>query len=214
MSDGRSRYLCPACRKHFLSEYKGARPERDTARRVRHPFSLCLNRRARLGLSAYVQATRSTDPQAVRAIFRHVLTGQVFSTGSVGRGGRSGAIRICREPASASVRFPDLRSESAKKSRVAAGGGHAGQRFQPTVLVVRQIRVFLDDEAKEGLIHAMRWLSMNHADAARWLLANVKMPGVDIPGYLGLAPTPWVAGSGGKKRRYEWEKGYDPDWDD
>jgi hypothetical protein len=36
------------------------------------------------------------------------------------------------------------------------------------------ISVMLDDEAKEGLVYAMRRLNKNHADAARWLLASLK----------------------------------------
>ena len=32
------------------------------------------------------------------------------------------------------------------------------------------------EKSKEGLVHAMRHLGMNHAAAARWLLTNAEIP--------------------------------------
>ncbi len=214
MPDGRSRYFCPACGKSFLSEYKCGRPERGTGRNFRHRFCFWLNRQARLGLGEYVQAHRCTDAQAVRAIFRHVLTGEVFSTGSVSRAGRSGAIRVRRDPRAAAMKFPSLVRESARQ-KLAGAGGHYGRGFQKTIIGVQIMTVLLDDEAKEGLVHAMNWLQLNHADAARWLLANVRPPGTELKVPLRPKPaTPFVAASTKKPPRYEWEKGYDPDWND
>ncbi|MBC8138492.1 MAG: hypothetical protein H8F28_21640 [Fibrella sp.] len=214
--DGRSRYQCRSCGKQFMSEYERARRERGKQLRYRHPFTLVLDRRARAGLGEYVQATGCTDVQAVRAIFRYVLTGAVFGTVTTGRQVRSGrptTVPVPRDPAAAAMRFPDLRSERAKK-HLAASGGHFGRGFLATVMGVQRITVWLDDEAKEGLVYTMRRLELNHADAARWLLTNVKMPDAKTPEYLRLHPEPFTVATGGKRPRYEWEKGYDPGWDD
>ena len=68
LSDGRLQYLCPACKKKFLSEYEQARHERGTVRRYRHIVNFYLNTRARLALVEYAQATRLTEPQALAAV--------------------------------------------------------------------------------------------------------------------------------------------------
>ncbi len=153
---------------------------------------------------------RRTDAQAVRAIFRHVLTGEVFSTGSVSRAGRSGAIPIRRDPRAAAMKFPNLSSESAKKKRA-----FYGNRFQPTILGVQDMTVLLDDEAKQGLIHAMNWLQLNHVDAARWLLTNVRPPGTELQVPLRPKPAPlFTAVLSGKRISAELLTSYDPNWDD
>ncbi|MBC8137098.1 MAG: hypothetical protein H8F28_14560 [Fibrella sp.] len=211
--DGRTKFICSQCGKSRMSEYKAATREASKVFRYRHKFAVVLNRHAQRGLAEYVQAKRCTDAQAVRAIFRHVLTGEVFGTGSVSRAGRSGAIPIPRDRAAAAMKFPNLNSESAKKKLVGAGE-HFGRGFHPTVLGVQTITVLLDDEAKEGLVYTMRRLELNHADAARWLLTNVKMPDAKTPEYLRLHPEPFTVATGAKRPRYEWEKGYDPGWDD
>lgn len=218
LPDGRSRYFCPPCGKSFLSEYKSSRPDRDSKNSLRyvHRFAVCLTRQARLCLVEYAQATRRTEPQALRAIFRYVLTGKVFRLGAIRRGGQYLYQRVARDPAAVAMKFPDLRSESAKKSIALVKSGHTKPGFQPTVLSVQQIAVYLDDEAKEGLVYAMHFLGKNHADAARWLLTNVRMPdAAHKESYTRLFPTPQMFPS--IKRRSVSElygRRYDPDWDD
>ncbi len=86
-------------------------------------------------------------------------------------------LQIQRDPGAAATRFPNLSRESAlQKLKHVEKGGHYGGGFQPTVLVVHRLTVRLDDAAKEGLVYAMRFLSLNHADAARWLLTNAQIP--------------------------------------
>ncbi|MBC8136964.1 MAG: zinc ribbon domain-containing protein [Fibrella sp.] len=213
LPDGRSRYICSKCGKSFLSEYKQARRDRAKVARYWHSFGFWLDRRARLSLGETVQARRCTDAQAIRAIFRQVLTGEVFGTGARARPGRPTAIPVPRDPAAAAMKFPDLRTETAKKL-LAESGGHGRRGFQPTVLGVQQTTVFLDDEAKEGLVYAMRRLEMNHADAARWLLTNVKMPDADTPSYNKLHPPPLNVATSGRRISAQLSGRYDPDWDD
>ena len=174
--DGRYSYRCPGCRFTFLSEYKIARREKSKER-LRHNIAIHLNRQARARLWEYMQATRYGEAQAVRAIFRHVLSGKVFRV-CWGTSPRSRLLtRVQRDPGAAAMRFPNLSRESAlQKLKHVEKGGHYGGGFQPTVLVVHRLTVRLDDAAKEGLVYAMRFLSLNHADAARWLLTNAQIP--------------------------------------
>ena len=173
LPDGRMRYLCLACRFCFRSEYVHARPEKLKGQ-GRHMYSFSLNRTARQRLFEYVQAVRCTDPQAIRAIFRHVLTGKVLWT-ICGTSPRSRLLtRIARDPAVAATRFPDLRPENLR--RMTRCNGIPVKRFRATVQAVHKITVRLDDAAKEGLAHTMRHLGMNHADAARWLLSSAEIP--------------------------------------
>ncbi len=199
-----------------MSEYKSAPREASKIFRYRHKLGIILDRRAQRGLAEYVQANRCTDAQAIRAIFRRVLTGEVFGNVTTGRQVRSGrptAIPVPRDPAAAAMKFPNLVRESAKKM-MAHSGGHHGRGFLPTVFGVQAITVQLDDEAKEGFVYTMNRLQLNHADAARWLLTNVKMPDANTPAYLRLHPAPFTVATGGKRISAQLLGGYDPDWDD
>ncbi|MBC8137777.1 MAG: hypothetical protein H8F28_18000, partial [Fibrella sp.] len=105
LSDGRFRYGCPHCNRAWMSEYKIGRKEKSKER-FQHLHTFYLNRSARNGLFEYVQAARCTDAQALRAIFRHVLTGKVFWT-MRGSSPRSRLLyRIERDPGAAATRFP------------------------------------------------------------------------------------------------------------
>lgn len=174
--DGRYSYRCPSCRFTFLSEYKIARREKSKER-LRHNFTFTLNPAARARLWEYMQATNFREAQAVRAIFRHVLTGKRF-LGCRGTTPRSRLLtRIDRNPAAAAMRFPNLSRENALlKLRHVERGGHYGGGFQHTIIGVHRLTVRLDDAAKEGLVYAMQYLNLNHADAARWLLRYAQIP--------------------------------------
>jgi hypothetical protein len=61
----------------------------------------------------------------------------------------------------------------------------------------------------------MNRLQMNHADAARWLLANVRVPGAELAVPIRALPPPntFVACSGRRISAQTTGK-YDPRWDD
>jgi transposase-like protein len=209
--DGRIKYTCSKCGKCQMSYYRAARREPSKVFRYKHKFAVVLDRRSRLCLNEYVQAKGCTVPQAVRAIFRHVLTGKVF-LGCRGTTPRSWLLtRIERNPAAAAMRFPNLTTPESARKKLVGSGGHFKNGFQPIIMGVQTITVLLDDEAKEGLVYAMSYLGLNHADAARWLLTHVQMPDAKTPEYLRLHAIPFAAISGGKKRT---APSYDPDWDD
>lgn len=215
LSDGRTQFRCSQCGKKSLSEYLHS-PRKKESSRCRHSLDFALDRHARAGLVEYMQAKGCTQAQATRAMFRYVLTGEVFSTGRVSRGGRSGAIRIPRNPEAAAMTFPNLIRELALK-RLDRSTGYTGRGFQSLVLSVGRLTVALDDEAKEGLVYAMSRLGMNHVDAARWLLANVRVPGAQLAVPLRSAPAinpTFVCKTSGRRvRSYPLGK-YDPNWDD
>jgi len=103
-----------------------------------------------------------------------VLTGKVFWT-IRGTSPRSRLLtRIARDPVAAAMQFPSVHREAVRRMKYP--GGVAVGRFQPTILGAYRMTVMLDDAAKEGLVYAMRFLDLNHADAARWLLTNAEVP--------------------------------------
>ncbi len=167
-------FRCPHCTFSFLSEYRIGRQEKSKVP-LKHRFTFWLSRTARNKLFAYVQSVRCTEAQAVRAVFRRVLTGKVFWT-IWGTSPRSRLLsRIARDPSAAAMRFPSAHREAVRRMKYP--GGVAVGRFQPTILGAYRMTVMLDDAAKEGLVYAMRFLDLNHADAARWLLTNAEVPG-------------------------------------
>ncbi|MBC7805551.1 MAG: hypothetical protein H7145_05315 [Akkermansiaceae bacterium] len=182
----------------------------------RHLMTIHLDRHARAGLGDYMQATGCSQTQAVRAMFRYVLTGEMFGNpvraARAHFGGRT-ATPVPRNPAAAAMRFPNRQRELALK-RHDRSKGYAGRGFQSLVLAVGRVTVMLDDAAKEGLVHAMTRLGMeNHMDAARWLLAHVRAHGAEpVFGVRNVAPTFTPVTSGRRISSYPIGK-YDPRWD-
>ncbi|MBC8139917.1 MAG: hypothetical protein H7Y38_00595 [Armatimonadetes bacterium] len=147
--------------------------------RCPHRFAFMINDAARAKLMAYCAATGFSEPMAVRAIFRRVMQGGVFWIfGSPSRrGSRTPPRPVESEAARVTMVLPDLRSETARRqwepTRRRVGKPNA---WGMTIAGAGVVTVALDDAAKEGLVHAMGMLGMNHADAARWLLANAEIP--------------------------------------
>ena len=59
--------------------------------------------------------------------------------------------------------------------------------------------VMLDDAAKEGLVYTMRYLGLNHADAARWLLRNAQI--LEPPNEKPVGVTQFIS-TRGKRMRF------------
>ncbi len=217
MADGRTRFECSKCGRVRLSEYVYSPRKQKEDSPCRHLMTIHMDRHARAGLVDYMQSTGCSQTQAVRAMFRYVLTGEVFgnpvSTAWV-RSGRPTATPVPRNPTAAAMKFPDRKRELALK-RHDRSKGYAGRGFQSLVLAVSRVTVMLDDAAKEGLVHAMTRLGMeNHMDAARWLLAHVRVPGVKPVFAVQSVAPPFVCKTSGRRiSSYPFGK-YDPRWDD
>ena len=215
MPDGRIKFICSGCGKCQMSEYIRSPRKQKESSPCRHQITFALDRHARAGLVEYVQAMRSTDAQAVRAIFQYVLTGKVFFHTCVVSGRPTRPVRVPRDPQAAATKFPNLVRELALKQQDRSGG-YRGRGFQSLVLSVGRVSVNLDDAAKEGLVYAMNRLEMNHVDAARWLLANVRIPGAEPAVPLRTIPAPaFGAATNSGRRISSYRPGRsDPNWND
>lgn len=114
--DGRLQFRCPHCTFSFLSEYRIARQEKSKVP-LKHRLTFWLDRRARQNLVDYAQTVRCSEAQAVRAIFRRVMTGRVLLVCRGGNGQTARLRPVERNPVAAAMRFPNLQRETARRMR-------------------------------------------------------------------------------------------------
>ena len=152
----------------------------------RHPFTLRLSVAARDALNRYFQSTGLSPSAAVRAVFRAALDEGAFATVTAAKAiysddGQFVETRIRRarsrpeprDPQKIAARLPNLKRETALRQKVALPNR---THFVGTIGGVGYVSSYLDDAAKEGLLHAMSRTGLNHADAARMLLARAEPP--------------------------------------
>lgn len=183
VSHNRARYQCRACRRCFTETPLRGFNEHGLV--AKQQFTVKLNAAANNALRRYIQATGLTTAASVRAIFRTALDEDAFATvtgakatyDDQGRftGTRIRHVRYRPEPQSPeaiAAPLPSLRNDNTARLQAAS----PNWLFGSYIGCVAQVCSKLDDAAKAGLLHAMTRTGLNHADAARLLIARAEPP--------------------------------------
>ena len=189
----RQRYKCLSCGRTNTGLWPRPTAKPTELALVRRSLCLNLDVPAHQKLIAYCQNAQLTSVEAVRTIFRDAARGMAVVTMASaprrvfgeGEGGADGGDRrrgsappsyrprfTLAEAEAALASFPDRRGEYTR-ARLIDGRGNPRHL---SVAVMSKVSVRLDPAAVEGLVRVMEAKKWNHQQAARWLIANARVP--------------------------------------